>query len=101
MLSERARHQWTAYAEARAAAAAPFGDRDELHRFLVGIHLRGELLPAPELRALLDEAGLEGSERDEAVTLIDFGLALLAFYDRLVENEDGAYVDAEDHGFRI
>lgn len=101
MLSDRARHQWRAYTEARAAAAAPFGDRDELHRFLVGMHLRGELLPAAELRGLLDEAGIDGRERDEIVTLIESGLALLDLYDRLVENEDGAYQDAEDHGFRI
>lgn len=101
MLSERARHQWTAYVRARSAEVAPFGDRDELHRFLIGIHLRGEDVAAPELRPLLDEAGLAGEERQDVMTLIESGLALLAAYDRLVEGEDGAYEDSDDHGFRI
>ena len=99
MLSERARHQWTAFAMARLAATAAFGDRDELHRFLVGLHLRGELLSAAELAGLLDEAGLTGADRDDLVTLIESGLALLTSYDRMRGAEERAYAEEEEeHG---
>ena len=102
MLSERARHQWTAFATARQAHTTPFGERDELHRFLVGIHLRGEVLAAAELGALLDEAGVEGREREDLATVVEAGLALLSAYDRQVEYEEQTYEEAQDHGgFRI
>lgn len=101
MLSERAHQQWTAYAQARAADVSPFGHRDELYRFLVGIHLRGEVLAAAELKELLDEAGVDGQEREELVALVESGLALLEAYDRVVEAEDGAYEDADEAGWRI
>ncbi|MGH9179584.1 MAG: hypothetical protein ACRD0N_13645 [Acidimicrobiales bacterium] len=101
MLSERARQQWTSYAHARSADLSPFGDRDELHRFLVGLHLRGEVLAAGDLKGLLDEAGVAGQEREELVALVESGLALLEAYDRVVEAEDSNYDDADEAGWRI
>ncbi|MGH9282703.1 MAG: hypothetical protein ACRD0S_07170 [Acidimicrobiales bacterium] len=101
MLSERARHQWSAYVSARTADLSPFGNRDELHRFLAGIHLRGEVLAAAELKTLLDEAGVEGQEREDLVGLVEAGLALLQAYDRIVDAEDQAYEDVDEAGFRI
>lgn len=100
MLSERSRQQWTTYAQARAAEGSPFGDRDELHRFLIGVHLRGEALAAGELKGLLDEAGAEGQDREDLVALVESGLALLEFYERLVEAEDANYEDADEAGWR-
>jgi hypothetical protein len=101
MLSDRARHQWTAFATARKADTAPFGRRDELNRFLVGVHLRGEQLTAAELSDLLDEAGVEGQDREELVSLVETGLGLLAFYERQLEVEERGYEDPEGAGFRI
>lgn len=98
MLSERARQQWAAFALARTADTAPFGDRDELHRFLIGIHMRGEPLAAAELSALLDDVDLSAGERQELVSFVEWGLALLAAYDRVVEAEDEAYQECTDIG---
>lgn len=101
MLSDRARYQWTAYATARRADTAPFGVGDELNRFLVGIHLRGEQITAAELGDLIDEAGVEGKDREELVTLVETGLGLLSFYERQLQVEERGYEDPEGAGFRI
>ena len=101
MISERSRAQWVSYVAARLAESTPFGDRDELHRFLVGIHLRGEQLTAPELRELLDLVSADAVERDTLTEFIEGGLALLQSYDRLVDGEDSAYSNQVDGGFHI
>lgn len=90
MLSERSRRQWAAYLAAREAQATPFGDRDELHRFLVGVHRRGEELTAPELRDLLEQSGADPAERDTLAAVVEDGLSLLASYERLVAAEGPA-----------
>lgn len=101
MLSDRARHQWAAYATARKAATAPFGHRDELNRFLVGLHLRGEQLTAAELSDLIDAAGVHGQDREELVSAVETGLELLAFHQRQLEVEERGYDDPEGAGLRI
>ena len=101
MLSERARLQWDTYVAAKQAQATPFGHRDELHRFLIGIHLRGELLTAPELRELLDSATADATERDALADFIEAGLALLASYERIMAAEDEAYADGAEGGFQV
>lgn len=101
MLSERARLQWDTYVAARKSHATPFGDRDELHRFLIGVHLRGEQLTARELRDLLDIATDEAAERDALLTFVEDGLALLVSYERLTAAEDEAYVDGVQGGFQV
>lgn len=90
MLSERSRLQWDTYVAARKAQAAPCGDRDELHRFMIGVHLRGEQLTAPELGDLLDAAGADAAERDAVSTFVENGMALLQSYDRLVDADEGS-----------
>lgn len=101
LLSERARLQWDTYVAARKAHATPFGDRDELHRFLIGIHLRREQLTAPELRDLLAGATDEAAERDALGTFVEDGLALLASYERLTAADEEAYVDGAQGGFQV
>ena len=98
MVSDRARQLWSAYVRARGTGTAPFCERDELHRFLVGLHLRSEVLSAAGLASLLDEAGVEGDERQALVEGIESGLALLDAYVRQVGMEDGAYEDVETFG---
>lgn len=93
MLSERSRLQWETYLAARRSQATPFGDRDELPRFLVGVHVRGEQLTVPELGELLDKAGSVVAERDAIPSFVEDGLALLGSYARIVAYEDGAYAD--------
>jgi len=95
VLSERSNLQWDTYMAARRAHATPFGNRDELHRFLIGVHLRGEQLTAPEMGELLDRAGADAAERDAIGTFVEDGLALLASYERIVAFEDGAYADSD------
>lgn len=101
MLSERTKLQWGTYVAARQARITPFGDRDELQRFLVGLHLRGEELTLPELHALLDQVGLDSAERESLIELVEAGLELLEAYDEIVAAEDAAYDDPEQGGFRI
>lgn len=101
MLSERARLQWDTYVAARKAHATPFGDRDELHRFVIGITLRGELLTTSELGDLLDKATTDPAERDALAAFIEDGLALLASYERLVEAEEAAYSDGVHGGYQV
>lgn len=101
MLSERTRLQWDTYVAARRAQATPFGDRDELHRFLVGVHLRGELLTAPELRDLLDKVTADAAERDALGTFVENGLALLVSYEGLLAAEDEAYNEGAQGGFQV
>lgn len=98
MLSERSKLQWDTYPAAHRALATPFGDRDELHPFIIGAHLRGEQLTAPELGELLDKGGADAAERDAVASLVENGLALLASYERIVAFEDGAHGDG-DGGF--
>ena len=101
MLSERSKVQWDAYVAARSAQTTPFGHRDELHRFLVGVHLRGEPLTAQELRALLDRVTGDDAERDALAAFVEQSLALLRFYDQLVEGEDDNYSDRAEGGFEL
>lgn len=101
MLSERSRVQWDAYAAARTAQATPFGHRDELHRFLVGVHLRGETPTAQELRELLGKVTADDAERDGLTDFVEQSLALLQFYDRLVDGEDEHYTDRVEGGFEL
>lgn len=101
LLSERARLQWDAYVAAKQAQTTPFGDRDELHRFLIGIHLRGEQLTTGELGELLDQATGEATERVALETLVDDGLALLTSYERIMAAEDAAYDDAAQGGSQV
>lgn len=84
---------------AREAQATPFGHRDELHRFLIGINLRDEQLTAPELRDLLE--AVPAPERDALAGFIEDGLALLASYDRLVAAEDAAYGEGVHDGYQV
>lgn len=101
MLSERARLQWDTYVAAKKAQATPFGDRDELHRFLIGVHLRGEQFTAPELGELLGKVTADVAERDALATFVEDGLALLASFERLTSAEDEAYVDGAQDGFQV
>lgn len=101
MLSQRARLQWDTYVAARQAQATPFGHRDELHRFLIGIHLRGEQVTAAELGELLDGATADAAERDALGALVDNGLALLVSYERQVAAEDASYVEDVHGGFQV
>lgn len=101
MLSDRSRLQWDTYLAARQAQATPFGHRDELHRFLIGVHLRGEQLAVAELRELLAKAGTDGPERDALHAFVEDGLALLASYERIVAVEDEADVDGVEGGFQV
>ena len=101
VLSDRARLQWDAYVAARRAQLVPFGDRDELHRFLIGIHLRGEVFTEGELAVLVDRATGDASERDALVSFVEGGLALLESYERLTAAEDEAYVDGAEGGYQI
>ena len=89
MLSERSKAEWDAYVAARSAQTTPFGHRDELHRFLAGIHLRGESLTAGELGQLLDQVTDDDAERDSLTDFVEQGLALLQYYDHLVSGENG------------
>lgn len=98
LLSERTRLQWNTYLAAKKAQATPFGDRDELHRFVIGVHLRGELLTAAALRDLLDQATGDGAERDALASFVEDGLALLASYERLVAAEAGDDDEGGVHG---
>lgn len=93
MLSERSKLQWDTYLAARRAQATPFGDRDELHRFVIGVHLRGEQATVAEMGELIDKASPDTTERDAIGSFVEDGLALLASYERIVSFEDGAYVD--------
>ncbi|MGI8685059.1 MAG: hypothetical protein ACR2MO_08245 [Acidimicrobiales bacterium] len=95
MLSDRSRLQWDTFLAARRAHATPFGDRDELHRFIIGVHLRGEQVTAPDMGELLDKAGAGVSERETVGSFVENGLALLASYERIVAFEDGAYADSD------
>lgn len=101
MLSERARLQWDTYVAAKQAQTTPFGDRDELHRFLIGVYLRGEQFTAPEMKDLLDKATADVAERDALGTFVEDGLALLASYERLTAAEDEAYFDGAQGGFQV
>lgn len=99
MLSDRAREQWAAYVQARGSDTALFDERDELHRFMVGLHVRGEPLSAADLASLLDAAGLaEGDERDGIVSRIEAGLALLDSYERHLNVEHEVYGEVERYG---
>lgn len=98
MVSDRAREQWRAYVRARDRDTALFDERDELHRFVVGLHLRTEMLSTADLGSLLDEAGLDAGEREAVTDGIESGLSLLAAYDQLVRQEDEAYSDVDRHG---
>jgi len=98
MVSDRCRLQWGAYAQARGHDTAVFQARDELHRFLVGLHLRGEVLSAADLGSLLDEAGVDAAERDELVERIHWGLALLDSYRARVEEEQAEYDEVREYG---
>lgn len=98
MSSERSRLQWDGYAQARAGASAVFHARDELHQFPVGAHMRCEVLSTGEVSALLDEAGVEGSERDELAERVQWGLALVDSYARQLEMEDEAYTEVREYG---
>ena len=93
MLSERSRLQWDTYLAARRAQTTPFGDRDELHRFVIGVHLRGEQMTAPEPGELLDEGGAGAAERDSMGSVVEIGLALPSSYARIVAFADGAHAD--------
>jgi hypothetical protein len=64
----------------------------------VGVHRRGEVLSPAELSALLDEAGVDGAERDELVERVEWGLALLDVYARQVDAEDTAHDEVTEHG---
>lgn len=101
MLSERSRLQWDTYLAARQAQSTPFGHRDELHRFLIGVHLRGEQVAVTELRDLPDKAGADGPDRDALHAFVEDGLALLASYERLIAAEDEAYADGVEGGFQV
>lgn len=79
---------WDAYVAARSAQTTPFGDRDELHRFIVGVHLSGEPLTAQDLRELLDRVAGDDAERDALATFIEQSLALLTFYDQRPGDDD-------------
>lgn len=102
MVSDRARQQWGAFVKVRGADTALFRERDELHRFLVGLQLRGEPLSAADLGALLDEADVDGDAREQLVERIEWGLALLHAYGNQVRLDEDAYdeVDRCD-GFEI
>lgn len=93
MLSERLRRQWDAYLTARAAGPTAFAARDELHRFLAGVHRRGEDLTAAELGELLDAAGAGAADRDALARAVESGLALLTAYDRGADAEEPAHAD--------
>ncbi|HVM01651.1 MAG TPA: hypothetical protein VM263_03195 [Acidimicrobiales bacterium] len=98
MVSDRGRLQWGAYVQARARDNGVLPAGDELNRFLVGLHMRGEVLAAAELASLLDEAGLEGAERDGLVERIQWGLSLLDAYAHQLDLEESAYEEVHEHG---
>lgn len=101
MVSERSRLQWETCVAARQARTTTFSDRDELHRFLVGIHIRGEQLIAPELGHMLEATGADDAERDTLAAFVEDGLALPLAYDNLMEAEDEAYSDGVHGGYQI
>jgi hypothetical protein len=96
MSSQWARLEWDAYVQTRGHDNGPFRANDELNRFLVGVKIRGELLSAAELAALLDEAGVQGAERDDLVARIEWGLSLLDAYTRQRDLADEAYAEVQE-----
>ena len=98
MLSDRARLQWDSYVQARGDDKGPFRARDELNRFLVGVRMRGEPVSAADLAALMDEAGVQGAERDELVTRVEWGLSLLDAHAHQLDLEDSAYTEVHQYG---
>lgn len=98
MSSEWARLEWDAYVQTRGHDDGPFRADDELNRFLVGIKIRGELVSAAEMAALMDQAGVRGAERDDLVTRIEWGLSLLDAYTGQVDMADAAYAEVQECG---
>ncbi|MDP9389742.1 MAG: hypothetical protein M3Q48_17955 [Actinomycetota bacterium] len=102
MLSERSRSQWDTFVRARASDTAPVLERDELHRFLVGVHLRGEELTAHELKELLDGTDLGDEDRLALTSFVSSALGLLTSYDAILEEDQRAYEDdPADDGFEL
>lgn len=102
MLSERSRSQWETFVRARRTGTATVLERDELHRFLVGVHVRGEELTAHELKELLDGTDLDDDDRVALTTFVSSGLGLLVSYDAIVEEDQRAYEDDfADDGFEM
>lgn len=86
MVSGRSRRDWQAFV---AAAGEQPLDRELLHRFLIGVHRRGEALYAHDFKTLLEEASLPSDTQEELISFVEPALALLRAYDRvLIEDED-------------
>lgn len=102
MLSERSRSHWETFVRARGSGSAPVLERDELYRFLVGVHLRGEEVTAHELKELLDSADLGDDDRLALTAFVSSALELLASYDAILDEDRRAREGvAGDDGFGI
>ncbi len=64
MLSECSKLQWDTDLAARRAHATPFGDRDDLRRFVTRVHLRGGQATVAETVDLLYKASPDTAYAD-------------------------------------
>ncbi|MDP9074608.1 MAG: hypothetical protein M3N98_10625 [Actinomycetota bacterium] len=95
MLSEHARQDWQAYADAIGNAGA---EPDRLNRFLIGVHRRGEEFDAHELKSLLEATSLTTAAQAELISFISPALALLASYEQVLRVEEEWFDEEEMAG---
>ena len=103
-LSEHSLAEWAAFAQSAGPGGLQPADQ-LLHRFLIGVHCRGEELTAHALKTLVDELDVQPDLARDLVSFVPPALALLEAYDRARgvaaadtegDDTDGDNMDGDD-----